>query len=78
MEITDKRLLERMQTSNKRIDINSICKDIPDTAHKAETVEIDHEPICLLKRSKYRKKNPQNKTINPVAPLNSENSGDED
>lgn len=64
----DKRLLERMQTGTQRVDINAICEHLPDISDKAEYIEVDHEPVCLLKQARYTKsqeKDPEPEAVEP-------------
>lgn len=52
MDLKDKRLVERMDTTEQEKYYHEISKHIPDAGDKYEEIEIEHEPINLLAKLK--------------------------
>ena len=52
MDVKDKRLVERMNIVEQEKYNKGALKQIPDATDKYEVIEIEHEPINLLKKLK--------------------------
>ena len=63
MEIKDKRLLDRMDLQQQQKYNEKIVKLATNAADKFEDLEINHEPINLLKKIRARKKSRKEVTV---------------
>ncbi len=71
MEIKDKRLVDRMNVVEQEKYYKELSRIIPDAQDCYEEIEIDHDPICLLKKTTSKI------SENPESPFTLEKS-DED